>query len=333
MVLLHKQLLGWAGDTVAAAASKLLAKAVADGHVHGAHTGSDVEALEFASLYQQHHLHHHQQKHHHHTHLLPRPPTPRAPDSDHLGANGHDAAAAAESGSGPANGFGTVAAHSAPYHRLPGRSTPSGACTPTPEQNGGSITPRPWRPGGLLLPAPQMAAGATALAALAGGGIAAGRHLALSLLMLDTDRSAAILPAAALLVAGPGLCAGALARTLPLRRGTAAGAWVGGLLAGLTALVAAVTAGWAHESAHMAGLVRTYLYPYGVADTAEAMAGGALCAAAAYCLRAGAAIKPRSSRGGALLGAAAALLLAGLRLMLCSFTPYCLSLNLLLQGR
>lgn len=232
----------------------------------------------------------------------------------------------------------------APYHRggsaaaMPGSITPasSGACTPVLGENGSSSSSaalRHLRHSSLLVPAPQLAAAATAVAALAASAVATGWHLACCMLLLSEDRAAIILPAIALLAAGPGLAGGALARTLPTLRGRTLGAAVAGALAGMTALAAAVTAARAHESPHMAGVVRTYLYPNGITDTAEAMAGGALLTAAALCYSAGAAAKPRATRGGALLGAAGALLLAGLRYFLCSFTPYCLSVQLLLQGR
>ena len=61
-----------------------------------------------------------------------------------------------------------------------------------------------------------------------------------------------------------------------------------------------------------------------------AAAAGALCTAAIFCFAAGAALKAPSARGGLLLGLAATLLLAALRMALCSFTPYCLSITVLL---
>lgn len=275
-----------------------------------------------------------------------------------MNGNGSTAAlqGAAEEGEGPLsphvvhadtppggmNGWGGSSS-SALHHRggstaaMPGSVTPasSGACTPVPGENGGSSSAalKQLRHSSLLVPAPQLAAGATALVALAAGSVATGWHLACCLLLLSEDGAAIILPAMALLVAGPGLAGGALARTLPTHRARTLGAAVAGALAGLTALAAAVTAARAHDSPHMAGVVRTYLYPNGITDTAEAMAGGALLTAAALCYSAGAAAKPRATRGGALLGTAGALLLAGLRYFLCSFTPYCVSVQLLLQGR
>jgi hypothetical protein len=255
--------------------------------------------------------------------------------------------ALADGPAGSMNGWGgsSSALHraAAPYQRggsaagMPGSVTPasSGACTPVPGENGSSSSTalKQLRHSSLLVPAPQLAAGATAVVALAAGGVATGWHIACCLLLLSEDRAAIVLPAIALLAAGPGLAGGALAGTLPTLRGRSLGATVAGALAGLTALAAAVTAARAHDSPHMAGVVRTYMYPNGITDTAEAMAGGALLTAAALCYSAGAAYKPRATRGGALLGAAAALLLAGLRYFLCSFTPYCLSVQLLLQGR
>ena len=381
-VLLHKQLLQWAGTSAAALVAKLLA---AKGEANGAASAADVEALEWASLqHGVHHLHHQLRKpHHHHTH----PPVPllhpmhldpfqqrrekQHHDRQHALephplANGHGASlaalhGAAEEGEAPMspqpsymdgpggalNGWGGSSSAlqqvAAPHHRggaaaaMPGSVTPlsSGACTPVPGENGShgsSAMLMQWRHS-LLLPAPQLAAGATALAALAAGGVAAGWHLACCLLLLSEDRMAVLPPAILLLVAGPGLAGGALARTLPARRGRATGAVVAAALAGLTAVAAAVTAARAHDSPHMAGIVRTYMYPNGITDTAEAMAGGALLAAAAACYGAGAASKPRATRGGALLGFAGVTLLAGLRYFLCSVTPYCLSVQLLLQGR
>lgn len=364
MLFLHKQLMAWAGSAAAAMAAKLLERA-GEGPQPAGRSVADVEALEYASLYQQHHLHHHVSwKHHPHTHILPASqPTHLEPFQQRLerqhakqqngGMNGMTAEAEpagpeeitlASGGLGGMNDYSSSSslhALQAPYHRgsttaLPGSSTPlpSGAVTPSAGLNGGSSTPvRRWRASGMLLPAPQLAAAATVVAALAASSVATGWHLACSLLLLGEDRSAALLPALALLAAGPGLAGGALARTLPTLRGTVAGAWAGGGLAALAALVAAVTAARARDTAHVAALVRTHLYPMGITDTAEAMAGGALCATAVFCFSAGAALKPRSTRGGVLLGAAAALLLAGLRYALCSSTPYCLSVSVLLQGR
>lgn len=372
-VVLHKQLAAWASSSAAAVAAKLLAGGGAVGKGHGGDDGEeaqDVEALEYASLYQQHHLHHHVQRQHPGAHAPPPASHPMHLDpfqqrvqkqlaraahkqheqqqQQHGGVNGVAPAGPEEEyldgGSAGANGYGGGSSGSslhtlaAPYHRgsaaaLPGATTPpiSGTVTPNGALPGVSGSPaRRWRAGALLLPAPQLAAGATAVAALAAGAVATGWHLACTLLLLGEDRSAALLPAVILLAGGPGLAAGALARTLPARSGRAAGAWTGGALAGITALAAAVVVARARESAHMAAVARSYLYPNGATDTAEAMAGGALCAAAVLCFSAGTALKPRSTRGGALLGAAAALLLAGLRFALCSATPYCLSVHQLL---
>ena len=378
--VLHKQLAAWASSSAAAVAAKLLAGGGAGtataGKGHGgpaaeaaaaAAASEDVEALEYASLYQQHHLHHHPQRHHPHTHPLPPPAShpmhldafqqqqqrrqqqqrqQQQQQQGHGSANGVAPAGPEEEyldRGGGMNGYrgsSVSSLHSlpAPYHRgsavaLPGATTPpaSGAVTPTGGPHAGAGSPaRRWQ---VLLPAPQLAAGATVLAALAAGAAATGWHLACTLLLLGDNRSAALLPAVLLLVGGQGLAAGALARTLPTRSPRTAGAVAGGALAGLTALVAALVVAQARESAHMAAVVRAHLYPNGGADTAEALAGGALCAAAAFTFGAGAALKPRSTRGGALLGAAAGLLLAGLRYALCSATPYCLSVQLLLQGR
>lgn len=342
-LLLHRHLLSWAGSSAAAAARKLLAKGGASlggGGAPGA-APSDLEALEYATLYQQHHLHHsvhaaHPLFRHNGTAQPPHPP-----------------AEPASGAAGSMNGFGGSAgslAHQAPYHRgggLPGAADAaalgssggltrpgsaldgSGAVTP----NGGAAAPpRGLRAAGLL-PPQQLAAGGAALAALAAGCVATGWHLACSLLLLGEDRSAAILPAAALLLAGPGLGAGALARTLPARRSSTLGACLGGGLAAVAAVAAALTAARAHESAHTAALVKSLLYPFGITDTAEAMAGGALCTAATFLFSAGAALKAPSARGGLLLGLAATGLLAALRYCLCSFTPYCLSVQVLLRDR
>ncbi|PRW32991.1 zinc transporter [Chlorella sorokiniana] len=338
-VLLHKQLLQWASTSAAALAAKL-AKGPA---MNGTAGAADVEALEWASLqHSVHHLHHHvhPKQHHHHTHPVPTShpmhldPFQQQREKQHhgkqhalhphplgdgeLNGNGSVPAlhGATEEGEGPLsphlaladgpagsmNGWGgsSSALHraAAPYQRggsaagMPGSVTPasSGACTPVPGENGSSSSTalKQLRHSSLLVPAPQLAAGATAVVALAAGGVATGWHIACCLLLLSEDRAAIVLPAIALLAAGPGLAG---------------------------------------------GVVRTYMYPNGITDTAEAMAGGALLTAAALCYSAGAAYKPRATRGGALLGAAAALLLAGLRYFLCSFTPYCLSVQLLLQGR
>lgn len=344
-VLLHRQLLTWAGASAAALAAGKLRAMEQAGSAAGSFGGRfapDVEALEYASLYQQHHLHHHANKmqHHPHTHPLPLP------------LDGNDGNGLQYTGStgGISNGHGgsTSSLHyQAPYHRggsslagngsaaalangLPG--APPGAATPSGFGLGGASTPLPrgWRTM-LLLPAKQLAAATLAAAALCAGALTTGWHLACPLLLLGTDRSAALLPAAAVLVAGPGLGAGALARALPGRSGASAGAWLGGLLAGMAALAAALPAARAPESAHPATLVKRFFYPYGMTDTAEALTAGALCAAAWFALAAGSAIKPGSARGGLVLGLLATGLLAGLRLALCSFTPYCLSVHALLQ--
>ncbi|KAI3430545.1 hypothetical protein D9Q98_005138 [Chlorella vulgaris] len=323
-LLLHRQLLSWAAS--AAAARKLVAKGGGGSNGGSAANGglgsSDVEALEYSSLYQQHHLHHQV----HAAHPL-------------FGQNGHaqpphpDGYIAAASGGGM-NGFGGGSSTgSLPYHRggsLPGAGDVDGGRyggVPASPLNG-------LRQGGPGLPPPsQLAACMATFVACAAASVATGWHLACSLLLLGEDRSAAILPAVAMLLAGPGLGAGALTRTLPSRHKAALGAWMGGGLAALAALAAALAAARAHESAHTAALVRSFLYPFGFTDTAEAMAGGALCAAAAFCFGSGVAIKPPSARGGLMLGLAVAGLLTGLRHALCSFTPYCLSVQLLLKDR
>ncbi|KAL4422845.1 hypothetical protein ABPG75_009042 [Micractinium tetrahymenae] len=341
-LLLHRQLLAWADASAAGlAARKLRAMEKAGGAAGAAgRSASDIEDVELASLYQQHHLHHHPTKmqHHPHTHPLPLP----------LDAGGADGPHYAGTTAGMSNGYGGSSSSlhlQAPYHRggiaLSGNGSTaalagglsSGAATPSGFGLGGAATPLPrggWR-AMRLLPAGQLAAASLAAAALAAGALATGWHLACTLLLLGTDRSAALLPAAALLLAGPGLGAGALARALPSRSGASAGAWLGGALAGIAALAASVAAARAHESAHTATLVQHFFYPYGVTDTAEALAGGALCAAGCFALAAGSAIKPGSARGGLVLGLLVTGLLAGLRLALCSFTPYCLSVHALLQ--
>lgn len=351
-VLLHHQLLTWADSSSASLAARKLeslaatkrSRIDADGivlatnGVHGVHGGggTDVEALEYSSLYQQHHLHHHPHKHHPHA-----PPPMVGGAEGRLEAGGPSAGYLPGAG-GSMNGFGgsssSLAHQAAPYHRGGASANGSalqlagGAVTPSGFGLGGAATPTTrggWRQAGLL-PAPQLAAGATALAALAAGSVTTGWHLACTLLLLGTDRSAAILPAALLLLAGPGLGAGALARTLPSRSSAVAGGWAGGGLAVLAAVAAALSAARAHESAHTAALVRRLLYPFGITDTAEAVAGGVLCVAAWHCLAAGSALKPRSARGGLALGLLATGLLAALRYALCSTTPYCLSVNVLL---
>jgi hypothetical protein len=328
ILLLHRQLLSWAGAWVAGPARRLAAKG--GGGAGGGTVGpppSDLEALEYSSLYQQHHLHHSV----HATHPLFRHNGEAAPPPPDGGP------ALPTPPPGSLNGFGgssTSLAHQAPYHRggsgLPGadshpRLGPTGAATP----------PRGGRHAAGLPPAPppQLAAAAAACAALAGAAVSAGWHLACALLLLGEYRSAAILPAAAALLAGPGLAGGALARALPGRSQAALGAWLGGGLAALAAASAALAVGRARESAHTAAVVRAWLYPLGITDTAEAMAGGALCAAAVFLFGTGAAVKPASARGGLVLGLLAAGLLALLRYALCAFTPYCLSVQLLLKGR
>jgi hypothetical protein len=337
-VLLHRHLLNWA----AASAGALAGKLQKDGGANG-RGPPDVEALEYSSLYTQHHLHHEVHKQHHS--LLHPPPHRLQHSQQHQQQNGLAmAAVAAEaaevaSAGGSMNRFGGSSSslqYQAPYHRgagLPGSSSGSAVAANGHSNGNGSITPtrRGGQPFGLLLlPAPQLAAAAAALLALAAGALATGWHLACALLLMGEGRSSAILPAAALLLAGQGLGAGALARTLPTRRGAAAGAWAGGALAALAAVAAAVMVARAPEAAHLSTLVKSYLYPYAHTETVEAAAAGALCTAAIFCFAAGAALKAPSARGGLLLGLAATLLLAALRMALCSFTPYCLSITVLL---
>jgi hypothetical protein len=338
-VLLHRHLLNWAAASAGAVAGKLLKDGGAKGR--GA---PDVEALEYSSMYTQHHLHHEVHKQHHS--LLHPPPRHLQHSQQHqqhqqgltMAAVAAEAAEVASAG-GSMNGFGGSSSslqYQAPYHRgagLPGSSSGSAAAANGHSNGTGSITPtrRGGQPFGLLLlPAPQLAAAAAAMLALAAGALATGRHLACALLLMGEGRSSAILPAVALLLAGPGLGAGALARTLPTRRGAAAGAWAGGVLAALSAVAAAVTVACAPDAAHLSTLVKSYLYPYAHTETVEAAAAGALCSAAVFCFAAGAMLKAPSARGGLLLGLAATLLLAALRMALCSFTPYCLSITVLL---
>jgi hypothetical protein len=350
-LLLHRQLLGWAGSGGGAAARKLMAKGGGGGRLPSQRLASeDLEAVQYASLYQPHHLHHNVQA----AHPLFGRDGAATPPPGHV-SNGN-AAPHALLPDGPAvagggmNGFGGSASslhQQAAYHRggmggLPGvdsagvlgRSGGSFAdANGAMVSHGGARTPLRSLRQAALLPPQQLAAGTAGLAAFAAAGVSAGWRLACTLLLLGGDRSAVILPVVALMLAGPGLQAGALARALPGRGGGAFGAWLGGGLASVVAGAAALTASRAREAAHMATLVRSYLYPLGTTDTAEALAGGALLAAGMLLFGAGAAVKAPAARGGLILGLAAAGAAAALRAALCAFSPYCLSVETLLSSR